>query len=76
MEELKRKAKCNLNKLKYLKIAKEIWLDKLTGKIVKMGDTMREIKLGKIAASSKEMRKLLQENKWEIKIQRKSTNNG
>ena len=37
MEELKRKAKCNLNKLKYLKIAKEIWLDKLTGKIVKMG---------------------------------------
>ena len=37
---------------------------------------MREIKLGKIAASSKEMRKLLQENKWEIKIQRKSTNNG
>ena len=29
MEELKRKANSNLNKLKDLMIAKEIWLDKL-----------------------------------------------
>ena len=36
MEELKRKANSNLNKLKDLMIAKEIWLDKLRGKMVKM----------------------------------------
>ena len=36
MEELKRQANSNLNKLKNLMIAKEIWLDKLREKIVKM----------------------------------------
>ena len=35
-EELKRKANSNLNKLKDLMVAKEIWLDKIRGNIAKM----------------------------------------
>lgn len=36
MKELKRKANTNLNKLKDLMIAKEIWLEKLRRKFVQM----------------------------------------
>ena len=58
MEKLKRKVNSNPNKLKVLITAKEIWLDKLRGNIVKM-ERCRERerdKAMKISASSKKMR--------------------
>ena len=42
MEELKRKTNSNLKKLKDLMTPKEIWLDKLRGKIVKMERIYKE----------------------------------
>ena len=56
MEELKRKANSNPNKLKVLMTAKEIWLDKLRGNIVKMERCRERDKAMKISASSKKMR--------------------
>ena len=45
MGKLKRKININVSKLEHLMIAKEIWLDKLRGKIVKKWkDRKREIK--------------------------------
>ena len=56
MEKLKRKANSNPNKLKVLITAKEIWLDKLRGNIVKMERCRERDKTMKISASSKKMR--------------------